>query len=252
MFNLFGKNEILANRPEDEIDALISEESRFDIKEAYNELRTNISFSIPKKGCKIICITSAVASEGKSTTSVNSAITFAKGGKKILLIDCDLRKPNVDKILKIKNEKGVSDLLVSSCEINDVIVKNVIDGLDVITSGNIPPNPVELLSSERMSDVIEQLGRDYDYIFIDAPPVNVVTDAAIISKVCDGVIVVIRQGVVDKSMLTDAVKKLEFVNAKIIGFVLNDVVSSKLGYGNYRYSGRYGKRYGYGNGYYQK
>lgn len=248
MFNLFGKNEMFANKPENEIDTLISEESRFDIKEAYNELRTNISFSIPKKGCKVICITSAVASEGKSTTSANNAITFAKGGKKTILIDCDLRKPKIDKILKIKNEIGISNFLVSSSEIDEIVNRNVVENLDVITSGSIPPNPVELLSSERMTEIINVLSQDYDYIFIDAPPVTVVTDAVLISKVCDGVIIVVRQGVIDNKILIDAVKKLEFANAKIIGFVLNDVASSKHGYGNYKYSGKYR----YGNSYYQK
>lgn len=250
MFNLFGKNEMFANKPENDIDTLISDESRFDIKEAYNELRTNISFSIPKKGCKVICITSAVASEGKSTTSVNNAITFAKSGKRIILIDCDLRKPNVNKILKIDNKLGISDLLVSSCEVNEVICKNVVENLDVIPSGSIPPNPVELLSSERMSEIIDELKNNYDYIFIDAPPVTVVTDPAIISKVCDGVIVTVRQGVVDRKILVDAVKKLEFVNAKIIGFVLNDVSSTKHGYGSYKYSNKY--KYIYNYSYYQK
>ncbi len=249
MFNLFNKSEMAANNAEKNIDTLISENSRFDIKEAYNELRTNISFSIPKKGCKVICVTSAIASEGKSTTLVNNSIVFAKSGEKVLLVDCDLRKPNVNKILKISNDKGISNILVSSAEIKDVININVIENLDVITSGDIPPNPVELLSSDRMAEVISELSENYDYIFIDAPPINVVTDAALISKVCDGVMVVIRQGVVEKKFLVDAVKKLRFVNAKIIGFVINFMPNSKHGYGNYKY-GSY--KYGYSYGGYDK
>lgn len=240
MFKLFRKNELLIdNNSNNEVNTVISEESRFDIKEAYNELRTNISFSIPKKGCKIICTTSALASEGKTTSTTNVAISFAKNNKKVLLIDCDLRKPSVDKLLKIENTKGTSDFLVSSDEFDALIHKNVYENLDVMTSGNIPPNPVELISSDRMKELIETAGKDYDYIFIDAPPVNVVIDAVLVAQNCDGVMMVVRQGTVDKKMLFEAVKKLKLIEAKIIGFILNDVSSTKGGYSSYKYSYKY-------------
>lgn len=249
MFKLFNNKEITS--VETRVETLITKTDRFDVKEAYNELRTNISFSIAKKECKVICTTSALASEGKSTTSVNNAITFAKSGKKILLIDCDLRKPNVNRLLELENEKGMSDVLVGAEAVGSVIKKDVFENFDVITSGPIPPNPVELLSSEQMSETISELRADYDYIFIDAPPINVVTDATIISKVTDGMIIVVRQHVAEKKLVADAVKKLQFVNAKIIGFVFNDVVVSKSlgyykkGYGKYSYGG-YSYGYGYG------
>ncbi|MGN1318089.1 MAG: CpsD/CapB family tyrosine-protein kinase [Lachnospirales bacterium] len=248
MFNLFSNKNDEIDNVNDNVNVIVNDDTRFNIKEAYNELRTNVAFSISKKECKVICVTSALASEGKSTTSVNNAITFAKSGKRILLIDCDLRKPTVDKVLNIKSDKGLSDILVSESDIDEAICKQVYENLDVITSGKIPPNPVELISSEIMADTIEKLREKYDYIFIDAPPVNVVTDAALISKYTDGVIVVVRQYVAEKNMVRDAVNKLKFVNAKIIGFVLNDVTSSKTGYGYYKYGKK--SRYGYySNGY---
>lgn len=243
MFKSVNKNKQKFEVSDSNIKILIDDDSRFDIKEAYNELRTNITFLIPKKECKTICVTSAVASEGKSTTSVNNAITFARAGKKVLLIDCDLRKPNVYRILNIKNDKGISEVLVSEAEIKNVIHKNVFENMDVITSGVIPPNPVELLSSERMSQVISELSQNYDYIFIDAPPIAIVTDAALISNFTDGVIIVVRQNVAERKMILDAVKKLEFVGAKILGFVLNDAVSSKSGYGSYKYKYKYNNKY---------
>lgn len=240
-FDRFNKKENI-NKIVQPVDTLITNSKRFDITEAYNELRTNITFSISKKECKVICMTSAVASEGKSTTSVNNSITFAKSGKRILLIDCDLRKPNVAKLLNIENERGISDVLVAETSVDKIINKNVCDNLDVITSGPIPPNPVELLSSEEMINTIDMLKKQYDYIFIDAPPINVVTDAAIISKVTDGIVIVVRQCIAEKKLLMEAVRKLEFVGAKIIGFVLNDVGSSKTGYGSYKYSAyKYGR-----------
>ena len=239
MFKSINRNKQKIEVSDTTTKILIDDNSRFDIKEAYNELRTNITFLIPKKECKTICITSAVASEGKSTTSVNNAITFAKSGKKVLLIDCDLRKPNVYRILNIKNDKGLSEVLVSEADIKNVIHKNVYENLDVITSGVIPPNPVELLSSEKMAQLVAELSQNYDYIFVDAPPIAIVTDAALISKYVDGVIIVVRQNVAERKMVIDAVKKLEFVGAKILGFVLNDVVSSKSGYGLYKYKYKY-------------
>lgn len=238
MFDFFNRKKDNITRIEEPINTMVSDNSRFDIKEAYNELRTNISFSIPKKECKVICLTSAIASEGKSTTSSNNAITFAKSGKKILLIDCDLRKPTIDKIFSIKSTKGLSDVLVSEAEIDDVINRQVVENLDIITSGKVPPNPVELLSSEIMINVIEDLRNKYDYIFIDAPPINVVIDAVIISKVADGMVLVVRPYVAERGMVKEAIKKLEFAKAKIIGIVLNDVATLKSGYG-YSKNGSY-------------
>lgn len=214
---------------------ILEENTRFDIKEAYNDLRTNISLSIPKDGCRVICFSSSMAAEGKSTTVVNNAINFAKSGSKVLVIDCDLRKPNVSRILNLGNNEGITEAIVSSKDIKNYIKHNVKENLDVICSGNIPPNPAELLSSEKFENIINQLRQNYDYIFIDTPPIIVVTDPVIIAQKCDGIILVVRQYAVDRDKLVEAVNKLDFANIKIIGFVINDVVSTKGHYDKYAY-----------------
>ncbi len=219
---------------------IISCDTRFDVREAYNELRTNLMFSIPSSGSKVVSITSSVASEGKSTTCLNTAISFADIYGKTIVIDCDLRRPNVDRLLGLKTKKGLSNLLVNDCRFEDAIVRTKYKNLDVIAAGNIPPNPTELLSSEEMTKLIEELKREYKYIFLDTPPINIVIDASILVKLVDGVVVVVRQQVAEKKMLQESVKKLRFAGAKILGFVLNDVPSD-----NKKYSrGKYGK-YGY-------
>jgi capsular exopolysaccharide synthesis family protein len=221
---------------------LINENSQFVVKEAYKELRTNIMFSLPDNGCRRVLITSSVAAEGKSTTNVNLAITVAETGAKVVLIDCDLRRPNVAKLMGEKGDKGLSNVLINDCTLQSAIFKTRYPNLDVIYSGKIPPNPAELLSSERMKQVVEQLSEEYDYIFFDTPPINVVTDAALISSLADGVVITSRQYVTEKKLLAQAVEKLKFVNAKIIGIVLNDVSMAKSSYKSY-------KKYGYGYGY---
>ncbi len=220
---------------------LLSKKTRFDIKESYKELRTNIMFSLTKKGCKVIAVTSSIASEGKSTTCFNTAITFAETGAKVLVIDCDMRRPNVAKLLDSKIEKGLSNILVGESTVEQVLIHSDYEGLDVITAGNIPPNPTELLTSDNLITTIENLKEKYDYIFLDTPPVTIVTDAVLLSKVSDGFVVVVRQTKAEKKMLTDAVSKLRFVDAKIIGFVFNGVVVSKTGYGYYKKSYKYSR-----------
>lgn len=220
---------------------LLNDDTRFDIRESYKELRTNIMFFFAKKGCKVIAVTSSIASEGKSTTCFNTAITFAETGAKVLVIDCDMRRPNVAKLLNVKGDKGLSNILVGESTVDQVLIHSEYSGLDVITAGNIPPNPTELLTSDNVSATIEALKEKYDYIFLDTPPVTIVTDAILLSKVCDGFIVVVRQTRAEKKMLTDAVSKLRFVDAKIIGFVFNGVVVSKSGYGYYKKNYKYSK-----------
>ena len=212
----------------------------FDVRESFNELRTNIVFSMSSKGTKKVLITSSIASEGKSTTCLNMAITFAEAGTKTLLIDCDLRVPNIDKLLNDDSKKGLSNILVNDCTIEEALHPTQYKNLDVILSGSIPPNPTELLASDAMQALMDELSDKYDYILLDAPPVNVVTDAVIISRLATGVVVVCRQYVTDKKMLGATVEKLQFANAKILGIVLNDVAVAKKGYGKYSKYGRYG------------
>jgi capsular exopolysaccharide synthesis family protein len=165
-------------------------------------------------------------------------------GAKVLLIDCDLRRPNIARLLNQKGDRGLSNILVNDCTVKSAIYKTEYQNLDVIFAGKIPPNPAELLSSDRMKQLVAELSKEYDYIFFDTPPINLVTDAALISSLADGVILVSRQFVTERKLLAQAVEKLNFVQAKIIGLVLNDVTSNKVGYGGYKKYGYY-RTYGY-------
>ncbi len=225
---------------------ILSKDLGFDIHESYKELRTNIMFSLPGSGCKVISVTSGIASEGKSTTCFNAAITFAETGAKVIVIDCDLRRPNVANLLHIRKEKGLSNILINDCKLEDAVIKTEYSNLDTIIAGKIPPNPAELLSSAPMKELIKTLREKYDYIFLDTPPVNVVTDASLLTTIVDGYIIVIKQLRAEKSALVETVRKLNFVDAKILGFILNGVKYTKMGYGKYGY-GKYGYgKYGYG------
>ena len=223
-------------------DILISEKTSFHVKEAYKAMRTNVMFSVPDEGCKVIGVTSAVPSEGKSTTVLNLAITFAQTGTRVLLIDADMRRPNIKRILNAGEGIGLSDVLARFAKAKDAIHHTVYENLNVLFSGNIPPNPVELLASDNMQNMIEELKESCDYIFIDTPPINVVTDATVISKLLHGIIIVARENVSKKDEVAEALNKLRFVNAKILGLVLNDrMYQSKRGgyYGKYGKYGRY-------------
>ncbi|MBQ8941520.1 MAG: CpsD/CapB family tyrosine-protein kinase [Firmicutes bacterium] len=241
---MFGKKKTAAitDAAQRKINSLriLNDKTTFDVRESFNELRTNIVFSMSSKGTKKVLITSSIASEGKSTTCLNMAITFAEAGTKTLLIDCDLRVPNIDKLLNDDSKKGLSNILVNDCTIEEALHPTQYKNLDVILSGSIPPNPTELLASDAMQALMDELSGKYDYILLDAPPVNVVTDAVIISRLATGVVVVCRQYVTDKKMLGATVEKLQFANAKILGIVLNDVAVAKKGYGKYSNYGRYG------------
>ena len=240
---------------------VLNDKSSFHVKEAYKALRTNIVFSIPHDGAKKIIVTSALAGEGKSTNCLNLAISFAQTGAKVLIIDCDLRKPNVANLLNIAPTPGLSNVLANLNTVDSVIVHSDYANLDVIPSGDMPPNPAELLGSAAMKDTLEKLSDIYEYIFLDTSPVNIVTDTAVMSKLVDGILLVVRQGRTDVETVSEAVKKLSFVEANIIGFVLNGRLTDvKMGYrygkhGYYRYgkkmkyyrSGYYGGYSGYGS-----
>lgn len=219
---------------------LLGDRVAFHVKEAYKALRTNVMFSVPDQGCKVIGVTSAVPSEGKSITVLNLALTFAETGTRVLLIDGDMRRPNIKKILGTAESegKGLSDVLARFVEAKEAIRSSGYDNLDVLFSGSVPPNPVELLASDNMKEMIEGLKSDYDYIFVDTPPINVVTDATVITRLLHGIILVARENVSRRDEVSDALNKLNFVNAKVLGLVLNDRVfqTKRRGYyGKYKH-----------------
>lgn len=236
------------------INRIINEETPFDVIEAYKATRTNIMFSLNnEKGCKKIIISSATSGEGKSTTCINLAKTFAETGAKVLLMDADLRAPRVHKYLKIRNEKGLSNVLAGFDSLDECVVKDLGNNFDILTSGALPPNPVELISSMAMQELFEELDKRYDYIFVDTPPVTIVTEAVLMSKYATGVIIVTRQKYTMYKLVDKAINSLKFADARIIGFILNDAEDRYI-YGSYK-SGRTRRlsrsRYRYGRyGYY--
>ncbi len=238
---------------------LLNDDFEFYTKEAYKSLRTRVTFSLPYDGCKKLLVTSSLASEGKSTNCINLSITFAQTGVKVCVIDCDLRRPNVHRLFGVDSVPGLSNALIGMNSIDEVIRHSKYENLDYICAGDIPPNPAELLGSEKFLSVIEELEKRYDYIICDTCPVNIVTDTAIIAKVIPDVVVIALQNSTERDALKEAVKNLEFAGAKIIGFVLNGVEFNYKGgykyrYGNkyYRAGGRYGASHSYGKSSYYK
>ena len=216
----------------------------FAAAEAYRLLRTNLEFSLPaEKKCKIVGVTSALRGEGKSTTSVNIAYTMAQNNGKVLLIEADLRLPTLAKRLNVNSRPGLSNLLVGKCRGNDISQRSgLMSNRWVVTAGESPPNPAELLGSENMKQTIDALSDLFDVIIIDLPPVTAVTDALIISKSVDGMVVISRQGYCTKGAVDEVVRQLRFVNAKILGFVMTGADTHKKGYKRYGYYGDYKQR----------
>lgn len=236
---------------------ILSADSNFFIREAYKTLRTNTMFALAgQEGCKIILVTSALRGEGKSISALNLAISFAEAENRVLLIDCDLRRPKLARLLRKSSRVGLSNVLLDPSQLGEVILPGGVDRLDVILSGDIPPNPSELLGSARMESLLAHLRKRYDYVILDTPPVNMVTDAVVLAPKSDGVLFVVRAGQSERGPVSHAVEQLEYAHAKILGFILGDVNGdgTRYGYGKYKYQyhkySRYGYgRYGYGYGY---
>lgn len=214
----------------------------FASKEAYNLLRTNILFSIADKQGKgkTIGITSSIPHEGKSYTAINLSYAIAKEGHKTLLISADMRKPSIESTIGIKSKFGLSNILVGESG-TGVIASGLNDNLFFLPAGIIPPNPSELLGKERMKDLIEEFENEYEYVIVDLPPINVVADALVVGKILDGMILIVRHGLTRRKELIEALRKLKYVQAHILGVVYNGYNHSR---GN-NYKGSYYKKYGY-------
>ncbi len=202
---------------------ILNERSPFAMQEAYRTLRTNIRFALRGQGCKSFCITSSSQGEGKSITMLNLAITFAETGQKVLMIDGDMRRPAIARLLVENAAPGLSNVLAGLATEEESIRKDIYPNLDVLLSGDIPPNPSELLGSERMLELIQKLSDRYDYILVDTPPVNIVSDACVVANMLDGVLLLARQGRSRKESLKRAVNHLKLTNANLLGCVFNGV-----------------------------
>lgn len=208
--------------------------------EAYRVIRTSIQFAQAGKELKTIALTSCTSNEGKSTTIANLAVVLTQAGKSVLLIDCDMRNPTVHKNFNLSNKVGLSSCISMGTALSDAVQKTSIEGLYALTGGVIPPNPSELLGSEQMKNVLQRAKEQYDYVLIDTPPVMPVTDALIVGRFVDGMILVIASAEVKVEMARDVKNQLVNAGANILGVVLNKVRSEHHGYG-------YGYYYYYGN-----
>ncbi len=202
--------------------------------EAYRSLRTSIQYSGIDTELKSLVVTSSIPGEGKSTVAANLAKSFSEMNKKVLLIDADLRKPTIHKKLQLSNQVGLSDLIVQKLSPSEVIQK-VEDQFDVLTAGKIPPNPAELVGSEKMSQLLSYLKETYDYIIIDTPPVLSVTDPQLLALKADGTLMVIREGKARQKLILNAYKELKKLNINVIGSILNDCGQKMGGYSQYYY-----------------
>jgi len=234
--------------------AVFGPDISFAASEAYKLLRTKLQFSFSdENNCRVIGLSSALSGEGKSLTAVNLAFALSQLNKRVLLVDCDMRRPTVAEKLSILKEPGLSSYLTRQCHLDDLIqmcgIKNNESAFHVITAGQNPPNPIELLSSERMKKALGAMREAYDYVILDLPPVGEVSDAMAVAKETDGMLLIVRQNVCDRVILTESVQQFEFINAKILGVVFNCVSEHGGNYGNGYYKSyykRYGKKYAYG------
>ena len=201
--------------------------------EAYRSLRSNIEYSSFDDEYRAIVVTSSVPGEGKSTTSGNLALSLAQSGNKVLLVDCDMRKPSIHKKFKISNISGTAELLLRKESFEDV-ANCYNENLTIITAGKIPPNPSEMLASRAMAAFIKEMKNEFKYIILDTPPLQAVTDAQVLSTKSDGVLLVVRAGSTKREMVLNSVDLIKKVHGKIIGTVLNGVENKK---NNYYYYG---------------
>ncbi|MCJ8010470.1 CpsD/CapB family tyrosine-protein kinase [Paenibacillus sp. KQZ6P-2] len=195
---------------------------RSNISEGYRNLRTNIQFSGWNQKLQVLVVTSTQAGEGKTTTISNLAVAYAHEGKKVLLIDGDLRHPSLQGIFNVPNRVGLSNILANQCSYGEIIHQTTVENLSLITAGPVPPNPTELLSSDKLREIIEVWKEEFDVILIDTSPVMAVADGLIVASISDGVILVVQAGKVKREFIKKTKEKLELAKANILGVVLNN------------------------------
>ncbi len=222
---------------------VLDENSPFILTETMRHLMSSVSFAVPKKenGGKVICITSAVAGEGKTTIATNLAITFATAGYKTVIVDCDLRKPRLKNMFDLPKGKGIVDYLSGQTTFEDILQKEVRPNLDVVPTYKTAPNPAALFNSREFDAMMKSLESDYEYVIVDTPPVNVVSDGILVGTRTDGVVLVTRPYYSDHKNIQTALNSIAFADINFLGFVANNIEIKKMGKKNY-----YSKYYKYG------
>ena len=221
---------------------ILCQNSPFAVKEAYNAIRTNLLFTQQGEKCPIFVVTSPTANNGKTINSINLAVSFAQMGKRTLLIDADMRNPTIHRMFSISVKNGLSEILAGLTD-NISVSKTDVENLSVLTAGKIPPNPAELLSSARMDKLLEFVKEHYDCVFIDTPPINLVTDSTIFAQKVTGYIVIVKTDTTNTHDVKTTVTNIEQIDGNILGFILNDVNSEKKKY--YSYYRKYNYNYNY-------
>jgi capsular exopolysaccharide synthesis family protein len=225
---------------------LLNAKTPFIITEAYKTARTNLMFSLATSEHKIVVITSANPTEGKSTTCANLGLTLAGMGASTLIIDADLRKPTMHKLFGVQNKKGLSSILGGFNKVDKSTINYGADeNLDVITSGPIPPNPAELLASDVMNSLLKAVAGHYDYVLIDTPPINVVTDSQLMNHIVSGLVFVIKEGSTTHTDISAAMRAVDMAKGKVLGFLkTNCFAKGTKGYRkyNYKYKYSYGRK----------
>ena len=239
-----NKKKAQAPRSNENSMSIIGSRLNFEGREAYNLLRTNLMFATKRndRNARVIGITSSTHGEGKSLTVINLAYSIAESGRKVILVECDLRLPTLRKKLNLPKSTGVSNILAGINNEKATLHRDVlIKGLDFLPAGDIPPNPSELLGSKAFTSLIDMMADNYDVILLDLPPIGKVSDALVVSRCTDGLVIVVRNDYTIASDLDYTLRQCELVDAKVLGFVYNGsgVKSRKYKYG-------YGNKYGYG------
>lgn len=220
---------------------MVGPDAPFQFVEAYKSLRTNLEFLSASSGCKVILITSSAPEEGKSNVAINLATTMAAGGKKVVLVDGDLRKGSLSRYLHLnRNRPGISNVVANQCTLADALVRFKNVQFTLLPVGPLPPNPSEMLATPAVEALFKGLREYYDYVIVDTPPVSVVTDAAVMCRFADGAILVVRPGVTTTQGAQLSKKNLEAVHAHILGVVLNGYDAKRAGHKDgYYYSYSY-------------
>ncbi len=226
-----------------EKECVLDENSPFILTESMRHLMSSISFAVPKKekGGKVICISSAIAGEGKTTISTNLAITFANAGYRTVLVDCDMRKPRIKNMFKLPKAKGLVDYLSGQVSFESIVQKEVKPNLDIVPTYKTAPNPTALFNSDEFDNMMETLANSYEYVIVDTPPLNVVSDGILVATRTDGIVLITRPYFSDHKNIQNALNSIAFAEIDFLGFVANNIELKKPGKKNY-----YSKYYKYG------